>query len=286
MAEEPGAPPANEAEYWNSAASRAWAEQHARQDRALASLAAAALQRAAPLPGEQILDIGCGSGTTVLELAARVGGSGHVLGADIAAASVVRARERIAAAGLAQAEVICADVATHPFTPDSVDLVFSRLGVMFFPDPVAAFANVRRAVKPAGRLTLAVFRTQGENPWPAGPHQAVRHLLPPALPGGSNVPMFSWGEPARVRQILGGAGFREITLTPLDLDYLLAGPDGGVDEAVEFALLFGPLTRILPQLPPERRETVRAALATFFQGYLTPQGVALPAAFWIVQARS
>jgi len=94
-------PHASQAEYWNSAASRAWADQHQRQDRALAGLAAAALDLAAPQQGESVLDIGCGSGTTVLELAARVGTAGHVLGADISEHSVARARERIAAAGFA-----------------------------------------------------------------------------------------------------------------------------------------------------------------------------------------
>ncbi len=274
-----------EVEYWNSAATRAWAEQHERQDRALASLATAALERAAVVPGERVLDIGCGSGTTVLELARRVGPGGRVLGADIAQASVARARERIAAAGLRQAEVICADAASHAFPPAFADLVFSRLGVMFFGDPVAAFANVRRAVKPQGRLTVAVFRSQSENPWPAAPHQAVRHLLPPPPPGRQEMPMFSWSDPARVRQILEGAGFHEVLLTPVDLDYRLAGPDGGVAEAADFAMLFGPLTRFLPDLPAEKRDAVRPALEEFFRGHLTPQGVALPAAFWVVQAR-
>src|SRR3954468_11760586 len=104
-------PFAAQREYWNSAASRAWADEHERQDRALARLAEAALGFAAPQPGERVLDIGCGSGPTVLALATHVGPSGHVLGADIATPSVTRARGRIAAAGLRQAQVICADVA-------------------------------------------------------------------------------------------------------------------------------------------------------------------------------
>src|SRR5436309_11561800 len=130
-------PYAGTAEYWNSAATRPWAEQHERQDRALAGLARAALELAAPQPGERVLDIGCGAGTTLLELAARVGPSGHVLGGDISEQSVARARERIAAVGLRHAEAVCADVAAHPFSTGSFDLAFSRLGVMFFNDPRA-----------------------------------------------------------------------------------------------------------------------------------------------------
>ena len=274
------------AEFWNSPATRPWAEQHERQDRGLAGLAEVALNLAAPQPGERVLDIGCGAGTTVLALAARVGPSGHVLGADISQQSIARARERIAAAGLRQAEAICADAASHQFGPGSFDLVFSRLGVMFFDDPTAAFANVHRAMKAAGRLALAVFRPAGENPWPNAPLAAVRHLLPPTPPPGPDEPgMFSWSDPSRVQRILTGAGFREVSLTPVDLDYQLAGA-GGAAEAAEFALLFGPLTRILPGLPKEQRQAVQSALEGFFQDRVTPQGVALPAAWWVVRARA
>jgi SAM-dependent methyltransferase len=287
MAEQQARSPyAARSEYWNSPATRAWAEQHERQDRALAGLAEATLGLAAPQPGECVLDIGCGSGTTVLHLAARVGPSGHVLGADISELSVARARERIAATGLRHAEAICADVASHPFAPDRFDLVFSRLGVMFFNDPTAAFVNVHQAMKPEGRLALAVFRPASENPWPSAPLSSVRHLLPPMPPPRSEEPgMFSWGDPARVQRILEDAGFREASLTPVDLEYQLAGA-GGAAEAAEFALLFGPLTRILPDLPPEQHEAVRSALEGFFQSHATPQGVALPSAFWVVQARA
>jgi SAM-dependent methyltransferase len=284
MTNAPITSPSNaQAEYWNSPAARSWAEQHELQDRALASLTTVALDLATPQRGEHVLDIGCGSGTTVLALAARVGPRGHVLGADISEQSVARARARIADAGLHHAEVILADVATHPFVAGSFDLAFSRLGVMFFNDPTVAFANVHRAMRPAGRLALAVFRPASENPWPSAPLGAVRHLLPPMPPPAPDEPgLFSWGDPARVQRILEGAGFREVALTPVNLDYQLAGA-GGAAEAAEFALLFGPLTRV--SLSAEQREAVRATLEGFFQRHATPQGVALPSAFWIVQTR-
>ena len=281
----PSSPNAAQREFWNSPASRAWADQHERMDRVLAGLTEALLKLAGPEPGAHVLDIGCGGGTTVLELAARVGPSGHVLGADIAEHSVARTRQRIAAAGLAQAEAIVADVSAHPFAPGSVDLVFSRLGVMFFSDPTAAFANVRRAVKAGGRLALAVFRTARENPWPNGPLEAVRHLLPPIpTPGPEDPGPFSWADPARVRRILEGAGFREVSLTPLDPMIRLAEP-GGAAEAADFMMVFGPLTRILPALSAEKRAAVRSGLEAFFRGYDGPQGIVLPAANWLVRAR-
>src|SRR5712692_5990973 len=110
-------PNAAQIEFWNSAAARAWADQYERMDHAVADLTTALVDMAAPQPGEYVLDIGCGSGTTVLELAARVGPGGHVLGADISNQSVARARQRIADAGSRHAEVIVADVSCHAFAP-------------------------------------------------------------------------------------------------------------------------------------------------------------------------
>ena len=199
---------ATQIEFWNSAATRAWADQYARMDRAVAALTKELLDLAAPQPGEHVLDIGCGPGTTVLELAKHVGPGGYVLGADVSEPSVARARERIAAAGLRHAEVIVADASVHPFPPDSFELTFSRFGIMFFSDPVAAFANVRRAMKPGGRLALAAFRPASEKLWPNAPLEAVRHLLPPIpTPEPEEPGPFSWADPARVHRILKGARF-------------------------------------------------------------------------------
>jgi SAM-dependent methyltransferase len=271
-------------EFWNSAATRAWADQYARMDRAVAALTKELLDLAAPQPGEHVLDIGCGPGTTVLELAKHVGPGGHVLGADVSEPSVARARERIGAAGLRHAEVIVADASVHPFPPGSFELTFSRFGIMFFSDPVAAFANVRRAMKPGGRLALAVFRPASEKLWPNAPFEAVRHLLPPIpAPGPEEPGPYSWADPARVHRILEGAGFGEVSLTPLDPVIQLAGPKGEA-EAADFVMAMGPLMRVLPSLSAAQRENVRATLEVYFKGHATSQGVVLPAEIWVVRA--
>jgi SAM-dependent methyltransferase len=275
-----------QAEFWNSPPARAWAEQHARMDRALAPFLEALLQAAAPQPGERVLDIGCGSGTTVLELAARVGSQGHVLGVDIAEPSVAQASRRIAAAGLRHAEVISADAATHAFPPQRFDVLFSRLGIMFFADPSAAFANIRQALKPSARVVLGTVRAPSANVWPHGPTMAVQHLLPPLpAPGPEDPGPFSWADPVRVHRILEGAGFRDVSLTAFDWPAQLASR-GGVTEAADFMLVFGPLTRILPTLPAQQQEAVRSTLESYFKSFDGPQGVALPATNWIVQARA
>ena len=109
---------------WSSAATRAWADQYARMDLAIAALTKELLDLAAPQPGERVLDIGCGPGTTVLELARRVGPGGYVLGANVSKPSVARACERIATASLRHAEANVADASVHPFAPHSFELAF------------------------------------------------------------------------------------------------------------------------------------------------------------------
>jgi ubiquinone/menaquinone biosynthesis C-methylase UbiE len=278
-------PNAREVQYWNSAQTRIWADDYEVIDRLFAGLTRVALDHAAPKLGERVIDIGCGSGTTVLELAARVGQSGYVLGADVSKPSVEKARERIAAAGVQQAEITLCDVSTHTFPANSFDLVFSRFGVMFFADPVAAFANIHQAMKSDGRLAVAVFRTPQENKWATAALAAVRHLLPPITPPGPEDPgQFSWADAARVHRILETAGFQDISLTPHDPEMPLAGR-GGAAEAASFMSRVGPVVRAMSDASEQRRKEVRAALEAFFKIHEGPQGIVLPGAIWVVTAR-
>jgi SAM-dependent methyltransferase len=276
-------PNAREAEYWNSPAARAWSNRHEPIDGLLAGIGQIVLDAAAAAPGEHVLDIGCGSGTTTLALAERVAPGGRVLGVDIAKASVARANERIAAAGLRNAEVILADASTHAFAPNQFDLAFSRLGVMFFTDPTATFARVRATMKPGGRLTAAVFRPPAQNPWATAPVAAVRELVPPTAPPGPEDPgQFSWADPARVNRILGGAGFRDVSLTPHDPPMPIGG---SAEEATQLATSVGPVVRAMIGASEEVRAKVRASLLAFFQQQEGPNGVVFPGAIWIVRAR-
>jgi SAM-dependent methyltransferase len=273
-------------QYWNSAHTRAWADEHEAIDRLFAGLTQVALDHAAPQLGERVVDIGCCSGTSVLELAARVGPGGYVLGADVSKPSVEKGRERITAAGVHQAEITLCDVSTHIFPANSFDLVFSRFGVMFFADPVATFANIRNAMKSDGRLGLAVFRTPQENKWATAALAAVRHMLPSIAPPGPEEPgQFSWADPARVHRILASAGFRDVSLTPHDPAMPLAAR-GGAAEAANFMLRVGPALRAIKDISEQQRNEVRAALEAFFQTHEGPQGIVLPGAIWLVTARA
>jgi ubiquinone/menaquinone biosynthesis C-methylase UbiE len=281
-----GSPNAREVQYWNSAHTRPWADEYEAIDRLFAGLTRVALDHAAPKLGERVIDIGCGSGTTVLELAARVGPSGYVLGADVSKLSVAKARERIAAASVHQAEIMLCDVSTHIFPANSFDLVFSRFGVMFFADPVATFANIRKAMKSDGRLALAVFRTPQENKWATAALAAVRHLLPPITPPGPEEPgEFSWADAARVHRILETAGFEDISLMPHDPAMPLAG-GGGAAEAASFTFRVGPVVRAMSDASEQQKKEVRSVLEAFFTSHEGPQGVVLPGAIWVVTARA
>ena len=269
-------------EFWNSEATHRWVTEQARIDRLFAAVTDAALAAAAPKPSENVLDIGCGTGTTVLRLAEAVGPGGTVLGVDISEQQLALARRRLQAAGVAQARVVLDDAATHDFPPATFDLAFSRFGVMFFADPVAAFSNIRRAMKPGGRLALAVFRPGPENPWTTASVAAIRHLVtPPAPPGPEEPGQFSWGDPARVRRILGGAGFRDVALAPFDPRIRLGA---NAKEAAEFATFIGQGARLLQGLPDATRAAAQSALETFFRAHEGPDGVSLPGGLWLVSA--
>lgn len=264
--------------FWNSEATRRWVTEQTRIDRLMAKVTEAALAAAAPKSGES------GTGTTTLRLADAVGPTGHVLGVDISEQQLGLARQRVATAGATRVQHVLDDAATHDFAPESVDLGFTRFGVMFFADPVAAFRNIKRAMKQNGRLLLTVFRTGPENPWATASVAAIRHLVPPPAPLGPEDPgQFSWGNPARVRRILDGAGFSDIVLTPLDVSFNL-GADAA--EAAEFATFIGQGARLLHGVPDETRQAAIVAFKDFFKQHDGRSGVNLPGALWLVSARA
>jgi ubiquinone/menaquinone biosynthesis C-methylase UbiE len=249
----------------------------------MADVTEAALSAAAPKQGERVLDVGCGTGTTVLRLAEAVGPNGRVLGVDISEQQLALARQRVAAAGVNQVQLVLDDAATHHFAPETFDLCFSRFGVMFFADPVAAFRNIRGAMKRSGRLLLAVFRSGLENAWATASVAAISHLVPRPAPLGPEEPgQFSWSEPGRVKRILDGDRFRNLVLTPLDLSFLMGRKAA---EAAEFATFIGQGARLLYGQPDETQQAARLAFEGFFKALEGPDGVTLPGALWLVSAQ-
>jgi SAM-dependent methyltransferase len=270
---------AEQAAYWNGPGGAMWLGAYDRIQRGIAGFGEIALAAAGAQPGERVVDIGCGTGGTTAELARAVGAVGHVLGVDISETLVEAARART----LGNATFEVADAATHAFAPAAADLVFSRCGVMFFGDPVAAFQNIRRALKPSGRLVFLCWRTAAENPWGAVPMRAAQPFLPPmARPGPEDPGQYSFGDRNRVERILTQAGFRGLSIEPVD-QMLNQGRD--VADVLERIGDFGPLARAFKDVPPEQVAKAKAAIAEALAPHATADGVKLAGACWLVRAR-
>jgi ubiquinone/menaquinone biosynthesis C-methylase UbiE len=273
---------ADQIAYWNGPGGQKWADRQQVQDILLAPVADILIDRAHAKAGERIVDVGCGSGAISIALAQTVGPSGHVLGIDISAPMLARARQ-IAPAGL-PVDFVLADATIYPFEPASFDLLVSRFGVMFFAEPARSFANLRRALKPSGRLAFACWREPRENPFFMAPLQAVyKHA--PRLPqlGPEEPGPFAFASQARVQRILNEAGFTGIAMEPCNLSLDIA-VGRGLDAAVESALEIGPSARALAEQPPDvvaaAAQSIREALSNRARGETVP----LDAAIWIVTA--
>jgi SAM-dependent methyltransferase len=274
----PSAANLQQTEHWNLTG-RAWVEHAEPMDRFLAPITAALMEAAALRPGERALDIGCGCGTTSLEAARRVGLGGEVLAIDISEPMLARARERAAEAGTANLQFVAADAQTADLGQARFDVALSRFGVMFFEDPQAAFANIRGAMRPGGRLAFICWRAPAENPFFAATGVAAAPLLPPAPPPDPTAPgQFSFADAGRVRTILEGSGWREIDVGKLDAPTAISE-----DEAMRLLLGVGPAAAAVredPSLRPKLAEAMGAALAPYRNGGV----LRLTAACWLVKA--
>jgi SAM-dependent methyltransferase len=273
---------ADQIAYWNGPGGRHWADRQQSQDIVLAPVSEILIDRAKVKAGERILDVGCGCGATTIALARKVGPAGHVFGIDISTPMLARARQ-LTPPDL-PVDFVLADATLYPFDPASFDLLVSRFGVMFFAEPALSFANLRRAMRPSGRLTFACWREPRENPFFLVPLQAVyKHV--PKLPqlGPEDPGPFSFASEARVHRILGEAGFQGVAMEPCNLSLDIA-VGRGLDAAVTSALEIGPAARALAEQPPDvvaaAANSIREALAPFARG----QSVPLPASIWIVTA--
>jgi SAM-dependent methyltransferase len=275
---------ADQIAYWNGPGGQHWADRQQTQDIVLAPVADILIDCAKAKAGERVVDVGCGAGATTIALAQKVGPTGRVLGVDISAPMLARARQ-IAQAGM-PIEFVLADATVYPFEPASFDLLASRFGVMFFAQPALSFANLRRALRPSGRLAFACWQEPRDNPFFMAPLQAVyKHV--PKLPqlGPEDPGPFSFASEARVNRILSEAGFVGVAMEPYDLSLDIA-VGRGLDAAVEASLEIGPAARALQEQPPDVRaaatNSIREALAPFARGQTVPLG----ASIWIVTARA
>lgn len=270
---------------WEGNMGRNWARLRDATDRQLAEVGEVSLDLLKAKPGERILDLGCGGGTTTLAIAGAVGPAGGVTGIDISPDLVAHARQRLAP--FPQATVIEADAASYPFEAASHDVLFSRHGCMFFTDASAAFTNIRRALAPDARVVMSAFTSLSENPWATVPLQAVESILGPAREATQPPPgPFAWAQPSVFEKVLVGAGFHSIAWERRSVTFTLgAGDDPDpIERACNMVLSIGMVARRVMAEGEGARDRVRPALRQAFRPHVQDGWVRLPAQIWLVTA--
>lgn len=271
--------------HWNDIVGPGWVRGQEAIDAHLEPLGRLALDRAAPQPGERVLDVGCGCGATALELAARVGSEGRVTGVDLSAPMLSRAAERARSSGLGNTTFINADAQSARFE-SSFDLAFSRFGVMFFSDFSAAFRNLRRALVPGGRIGFVCWREFERNPWMGVPMAAAaRHVrVPDPVAPGEPGP-YGLADRDSLQGWLVEAGFDTPEISSLDIGLPVRG-GVGVEDAAAFMSAMGPVAAALRGADETKREPVREALAAAMRPFATDGVVVLGASAWLVSSRN
>src|ERR1700722_498785 len=267
---------------WNGIEGEYWTANQDRLDRTLAPVVGPLLEFAAPRVGSTVIDVGCGCGATTVEIARIVGPSGRVVGIDVSGRMLALAAERLRKFG--NATCLLGDAAEVQFKHLAADPIVSRFGVMFFGDPVAAFANLRSGLAAGGRLRFACWRAINENPWLQIPLHAVYEHAPrlpkpdPEEPG-----PFAFGDTGRVTRILKAAGFTTPSFTPLDIQIDLAA-GGTFEDAVIQSSAMGPAKRALADQPDDIRAAALESIRRALQPHASTAGVNLPGAVWLVAA--
>jgi SAM-dependent methyltransferase len=272
---------AEQAEDWNGASGRHFIEQRERHERMRGRLTTRLLAAAQTQDGENVLDIGCGCGDTTI-LAAGATPSGHALGADLSRIQVAEARRLAAAAGVANARFEVVDAQVHRFQAGIFDVVLSNFGVMFFDDPAAAFANLRKALRRGGRLAFLCWRTRDENPFfGIGFAEAAVVLGFRTMPGPNAA--FSLADTDRVGALLNGAGFGGIEFAKAD-EPMLIGRDE--DDVLEYERTSPSASEVLAGLSPAQAAKLARQVRDRLMPFVSPGGVAMPGAAWLVTAQA
>jgi SAM-dependent methyltransferase len=267
-----------QAEAWNGREGVHWAENAGRYDAVAQGINEPLLAAAGIGERDRVLDIGCGTGSFT-RLAARRASGGRVLGVDISAPVLARARAAAAEEGLANVTFEEGDAQVHPFPTGAYDLAVSRGGVMFFSDPVAAFANIGRALRPGGRLAFAGPGAGGSAP----EHTRAFGALGPLMRGPSPAArgMGSLTDPARIEAVLAEAGFTDVSVAGFDVPCVW-GRD--VDDAVSFYFTTGPVAFNLSGVDDATVKRVRDEVRSALREFETPAGVSVQGAIWVVTA--
>ncbi len=266
---------------WNGPSGRAWVEAQPLLDRMYQPFEALLVDAVAAGPGRRVLDVGCGTGSTTLAVARLLGETGRCTGIDISGPMIAAAQAR-AEREHSAACFVRANAQVHAFEPSSVDTIVSRFGVMFFDDPIRAFANLRRAASDGGILQCVAWRSPAENPFMTAAERAAAPLLPnlparrPDVPG-----QFAFADSDRVRAILDDSGWTAIQIRPLDVDCVLPEAD-----LVPYLTGLGPVGSALRDADDRTRAHVIDTVRPAFDPYVHGADVRFTAACWMVGARA
>jgi SAM-dependent methyltransferase len=269
--------PDDQAALWNGEMGKTWVEMARVTDQLFEPLTAPLIEAAGAGAGA-LLDVGCGAGFTTLALARALGPQARTVGADISEPLLNAARDRAEAAGVS-IDFVFGDAQTFEFERASFDLIVSRLGVMFFADPVAAFANLRGAATDSARLRFICWRDPAENPFMTLTARATKGLLdlPARVP---NTPgPYGLADAERTRRILTEAGWSGVEVRPFGATCAMPA-----DELMTFLTRIGPLREALAEADDERREAVLEAVRTAAEAYVDGDRASFVAALWIVDA--
>jgi SAM-dependent methyltransferase len=269
------------AEDWSGDKGRFWAENADWFSRMLGDFLPPLVEGAGLLPGERVVDIGCGCGDLSIAAGAAVGPSGSVVGVDLSADELAVAAQRAAAAGLDHVGFELGDATTIELAPP-FDVLVSRFGVMFFDDPVRAFANLRRAGTDGAALRCVAWRSAAENPFMTTAERAAAPVLPnlpPRRPDGPG--QFAFADDRRVRDILDESGWTAVDIRPLDVECSLSEPD-----LVAYLTRLGPVGLALQEADERTRALVVDAVRPAFDPYLHGADVRFTAACWMIAARA
>ena len=262
-----------------------WVNEADRWDGTSGRFGDAMLEAADLEPSQRVLDVGCGAGSTTIEAARRVAPEGAAVGVDISGPAIALARERAVASGVHGVGFVEADAQVHPFEPGTFDAVISRFGTMFFEDPVAAFVNLRRALRRGGRLAVVAWQGPFESEWTTvAVNVAIAHFgRPPDLgePGGPGPFAFADGD--RFRSVVTEAGFGDVTLAAVTKPMLM-GSD--VEDVVGMVAATPQSEGLFAGQPEAKVHAAIAGLRAAFAPYARPEGVVMNGAAWLLTARS
>lgn len=264
-------------EIWNGIAGQNWVEAQVLLDSMFKRFEDIIVTDCLEQGARHVLDVGCGTGATTLAVADRLREAGGCTGIDISDPMIELARKRSVQSG-SGADFICADAEDHPLGVARYDRIVSRFGVMFFRDPVRAFANLRRASAAGAQLAVIAWRDPAENPFMTAAEAAVRPLLPEALAAALQpTGQFAFADENHVRGILRDSGWSGVTMTPLDVACSL--PE---NELETWLTRLGPLGRLLPELDAVHRAAVIEAARSAYAPYIAGGVVRFTAACWAI----